>query len=411
MQNLKIQLPEKLKFFLTDKSRYKVAYGGRGAGKSESIARCLIALSLSRKLRILCTRELQNSITDSVHKLLSDLISDLKLDDYFTITQHSIRNIYGSEFLFKGLKNNINEIKSLQGIDYVWVEEAERVSENSWQILIPTVRQEGSEIWVIFNPESPDSATYDRFILKPPPSCKSVKINYYDNPWFPAVLKSEMEYDKKVNPEKYDHVWEGNPRSISDAQIFKGKWEIQDFQTPPIETMLEQRFFYGLDWGFNPDPLAGIRCFIVGDNLYIDQEVYKVGVELKNIGAEILTKMPEVKKWPSYGDSARPDIISMLRTEGFNISGVKKSIDGGQSNKLKYVESGVDYIKNFNRIIIHPSCKNAIDEFRLYSYKVDNNTGEILPIILDKYNHIIDSLRYALSTYITPKEDIFGFAF
>jgi phage terminase large subunit len=412
LPSLKIQLPNKLKYFPEKKARYKVAYGGRGAGKSESIARCLLIMSLQKKVRILCTRELQNSITDSVHKLLSDLISELELDGFFTVTQHSIKNIYGSEFLFKGLKNNVNEIKSLQGIDYVWVEEAERVSENSWQVLIPTIREEDSEIWVIFNPESVDSATYSRFVAKPPPDSIVVKINWDDNPWFPDVLKKEMEYDRKVNPEKYDWIWEGNPRTLNDAQVFKGKWIAEDFKTPPMDSMLEKRFFYGADWGFSPDPLAGIRCYVVGNVLYIDQEVYRVGVELGQIGKELEQRMPEIKKWPCYGDSARPDIISMLQKEGFTqLRGVKKSIDGGQSNKLKFVEAGIDYLKSFEKIVIHPSCKNTIEEFKLYSYKVDNNTDEVLPIIIDKYNHIIDSLRYALSTYITPRKQITSFTF
>jgi phage terminase large subunit len=412
LPQFKIQLPNKLKFFLEKQARYKVAYGGRGAGKSESIARCLLIMSLQKKISILCARELQNSIADSVHKLLSDLIAELKLDGFFTITQTSIKNIYGSQFLFKGLKNNINEIKSLKGINYVWVEEAERVSENSWAVLIPTIREEDSEIWVIFNPESADSATYTRFVAKPPSDSIVTKINWNDNPWFPDVLKKEMEYDKKVNPEKYDWIWEGNPRTLNDAQIFKGKWVVDDFKTPPMDTMLEKRFFYGADWGFSPDPLAAIRCYVVGNVLYIDQEVYRVGVELGQIGKELVQKMPEIKRWPCYGDSARPDIISMLQKEGFTqLRGVKKSIDGGQSNKLKFVEAGIDYIKSFEKIVIHPSCKNTIEEFKLYSYKVDNNTDEVLPIIIDKYNHIIDSLRYALSTYITPRKQIVAFTF
>jgi phage terminase large subunit len=412
LPQFKIQLPNKLKFFLEKQARYKVAYGGRGAGKSESIARCLLIMSLQKKVRILCTRELQNSITDSVHKLLSDLISELKLDGYFTITQTSIKNIYGSEFLFKGLKNNVNEIKSLQGINYVWVEEAERVSETSWQVLIPTIREEDSEIWVIFNPESADSATYSRFVAKPPPDSIVTKINWNDNPWFPDVLKKEMEYDKKVNPEKYDWIWEGNPRTLNDAQIFKGKWVVEDFDADKIKKV-EDRFFYGADWGFSPDPLAAGRCFMSGQDedtnargkiLYIDKEVYRVDVELSQIGKTLDEKIPDLRKNVCYGDSARPDIISMLQKEGFNIRPVKKKIGNKDNDKRKFIEAGIDYMKDFEKIIIHPSCINTINEFKLYSYKVDRNTDEVLPIIVDKHNHCIDWIRYSISTYITPKK-------
>lgn len=408
LPQIKIQIPDKLKFLLDKKARYKVAYGGRGAGKSETAARCLLILSLQKKIRILCTRELQNSITDSVHKLLSDLISDLGLNNYFTITKTSIRNVYGSEFLFKGLKNNINEIKSLQGVNIVWVEEAERVSENSWQVLIPTIRENDSEIWILFNPDDPKSATYTRFILNPNPESIVVKINWNDNHWFPEVLRKEMEYDKKVNSEKYDWIWEGNPRVINDSQIFKGKWIVEDFKTPEdLTTLKEQRFFYGLDWGFSPDPLAALRCFIIGNTLYIDQELYRIGVELKDIGSNIIEKLPEIKKWPCYGDSARPDIISMLRQEGFNIMPVVKT----SHDKKNYIEAGIDYLKNFDKIVIHPSCTSLVEEMKLYCYKTDSNTGEVLPIIIDKYNHLIDCLRYSLNSYIIPKQQIKVYSF
>ena len=319
-----------------------------------------------------------------------------------------------AEFIFKGLKNNINEIKSLQGINYVWVEEAERVSENSWEVLIPTIRESDSEIWVIFNPESPDSATYSRFVQKPHQDSIVTKINYYDNPWFPDVLRKTMEYDKRVNPEKYDWIWEGNPRSMTDAQIFKRKFVIEEFDADKLDK-IEDRFFYGADWGFSPDPLAAVRCFMVGQNentqargkiLYIDKEVYRVDVELGNIGKVFDELMPEMRKNICYGDSARPDIISMLNKEGFNIRAVKKKIGNHDSDKKKFVEAGIDYLRDFEKIIIHPSCKNTINEFKLYSYKTDRNTDEVLPDIVDKYNHIIDSLRYAISKYISPPKKI-----
>ncbi len=184
--------------------------------------------------------------------------------------------------------------------------------------------------------------------------------------------------------------------------------------------MAQQRFFYGADWGFSNDPLAGVRCYMVGDSvdtsargkvIYIDQEVYRIGVELGNIGNTFNEKMPDMKKAICYGDSARPDIISMLQKEGFNIQGVKKTINSQSGNKKKFIEAGIDYMRDFEKIIIHPRCKNTIEEFKLYSYKTDGNTGEVLVEIIDKYNHIIDSIRYAISTYIAPQKTITTFSF
>jgi phage terminase large subunit len=366
--------------------------------------------SLERKCRILCTREFQSSIGDSVHKLLADIISELKLDRFFNVGQQVIRNIYGSEFIFKGIKKNPREIKSIEGIDYCWVEEAADVSVESWDILEPTIRKPGSQIIVTFNPEDADQETFRRFVLKQPPRSNRYKINYYDNPFASKENIEQAEYDKKVNPEKYDWVWDGNPRLISDAQIFKGKVFVEDFETPPIETLFEKRFFYGADWGFNPDPLAAHRSFIVENNLFIDHEVYKVNVELSNIGKE-LDKIPGFKKGNSYGDSARPDIISMLQAEGFNIRPVSKAVNGKAMSVQPYINAGIEYLKNFEKIIVHPRCKNIADEFKLYSYKVDKNTGEILPLVVDAHNHGIDDIRYSHSTYITPQKTIRSFSF
>src|SRR3990167_10085699 len=159
-----LYIPEKAFPILESKGkRYRVLYGGRGSGKSTAFASWVIFKALSNR-RILCCREIQNSIRDSVHRLLQDRIREMKLDDFFIVTQDSIKSRYGAEIIFRGLKNNISEIKSLEGIAIVWVEEAEKVGESSWEILIPTIREEDSEIWVSFNPESEASPAYKRFV-------------------------------------------------------------------------------------------------------------------------------------------------------------------------------------------------------------------------------------------------------
>lgn len=390
---LNIEIPNKLLFLLTDKIRYKVAYGGRGGAKSHAFARALIVRSMERKVRVLCTRELQNSIGQSVHKLLKDVIGVYNLDRYFKITEATITcNITGSEFHFKGIRNNINDIKSIEGIDICWVEEAQSVSKKSWEVLIPTIRKEGSEIWVSFNPEFEDDETYQRFVVNPPDKCISVKINYNDNPWFPGVLRQEMEYCKRVNYDAYLNIWEGECKRNSDAQIFKDKWVVEAFDTPPMSELYQHRFFYGADWGFATDPTALVRSFMRNRCLYIDYEAFGHGVELDEI-PQLFDSIPDARRWPIKADNSRPETISHISAKGFNISPATKWSGS--------VEDGVEYLRSFEKIIIHERCPNIAREFKMYSYKVDKNTEEILPIIVDAWNHGIDALRYSIDDYIT----------
>jgi len=398
----KLEIPEKAFFLITDKSRYKVIYGGRGSAKSWSAARALIILCLQKNLRILCTRELQTSIKDSVHKLLKDQISELNLEKYFYITKDTIKSVNGSEFLFKGIKNNVSEIKSLEGIDICWVEEAAKMSVESWETLTPTIRKPSSEIWIIFNPVNVDDIIYKKFVIETPDNAKVEKMNYEDNPWFADPLKSEMEYDKKFNYELYEHKWLGNPKLANDAQIFKNKYEVIEFTTPDIKELYQNRFFYGADCGFAEDATVLIRCFIQDRVLYIDHEAYGVGIEILEL-PQFFELVPGAKEGVIYGDSARPDIISFLRSKDYNINPAAK----GEGS----VKAGIDYIKDFEKVVIHPRCKKTIDEFKLYSFKIDRNSGEILPMVVDKYNHCIDGLRYSLSEYIKRKNDIKVFSF
>lgn len=390
---MKFKIPEKLLFFLNKKKRYKVAYGGRGSGKSWTVARCLILLSSMSKIRILCTRQLQTSIKDSVHKLLSDSIQSMGLDAFFDITRDTIRCTQtGSEFIFKGIQNNINEIKSIEGIDYCWVEEAQSVSEESWSILIPTIRKEGSEIWITFNPDREEDATYQRFVKNYPPNSIVQLVNFYDNPWFPDVLRQEMEYDKEVDFGKYEHIWLGKTVINTEAQIYHNKFELKEFETPE-----KAIFFYGADWGFANNPTAVIRCFIQEQCLYIDYESGGIGVEFEELPA-LFDKIPDIRKWEIRADSARPETISYMSRQKFIIKACPKWKGS--------VEDGIEYIRSFRKIYVHPRCKHTYEEFKFYSYKQDKNTGDILPIVLDKDNHYMDALRYALNPYIQKNVSI-----
>lgn len=375
---------------LSQKSRYKSLDGGRGGGKSYAYANNAVIRACTEKLRILCTREMQNSIRDSVHRLISDRIQVLKLDEYFNVQRESITSSTGSEFIFKGLRHNISEIKSTEGIDICWVEEAEKVSEESWQILIPTIRKEDSEIWVSFNPEDEKSATHQRFIKNPPPDCLRATINYWDNKYFPSVLRKEMEHDKRVDYEKYLHVWEGQVKRYGDAVIFKNKVFVEDFETPD-----NTQFYFGADWGFSNDPTVLGRMWIKDNILFIDHEFYAVGVEINELERAFDT-VPESRKWKITADSERPDTISFMRQRGFNIVGAIK----GKGS----VEDGVEFLRGFEKIVIHPRCRGAIDNFTNYKWKQDKVTREVLPIPADGSDHWPDSARYGLEGYIKAKE-------
>lgn len=212
--------PVKLRF-LFEPHRYKVAYGGRGGTKSWGFARALLILGAQSPRRILCARETQKSIADSVHTLLKDQIRNLGLEAFYSVTQNSITGVNGTNFAFIGIKQNVGNMKSFEGCDICWVEEAQTVSKNSWEVLIPTIRREGSEIWVSFNPELATDETYKRFVLQPPPGAKVVKINWSDNPWFPSVLRQEMEHLKDKDVDAYEHIWEGMCKQTIEGAIYK----------------------------------------------------------------------------------------------------------------------------------------------------------------------------------------------
>ena len=215
------QFPKKLKCLVEpEHSRYRVLHGGRGGGKSHSVARMLLCKGVLKTIRVLCAREFQTSIKDSVHKLLVDQIYDMKLEAHYEITQSTIRGKNGTEFIFAGIKNNINGLKSIEGIDYCWCEEANNISKLSWDILIPTIRKENSEIWITFNPELPTDETYKRFIINPPDNAVVQKVNWNDNPWFPAVLDLERQSLMNRDFEAYQNVWEGFTRSTIDGAVF-----------------------------------------------------------------------------------------------------------------------------------------------------------------------------------------------
>lgn len=377
---------------LYEPHRYKVYYGGRGSGKSWAVARALIAMSDFGMTRILCCREVQNSIKDSSYQILKDMAERMGLANRFTFKDAEIvHNGTGSRFIFSGLLRNENSIRSKEGIDICWIEEASSVSQRSWDVLTPTIRKTGSELWLTFNPLTVDDPT-NVFIENPPPNAYVRKVNYWDNPFFPEVLREQMEWDKKNDFEKYLHVWEGYPLTISDAQVFKGRFVVEPI--PDDLWKKADRLFFGADFGFARDPSTLVRCFILDNRLYIDHEAYGVGVEIDEL-PQLYRSVPGADQWPIKGDSSRPETISYLRRHGYNIDGAEKWPDS--------IEEGINFIKSFDKVVIDPRCKHTADEFRLYSYKTDRLTDEVLPVVLDKNNHTIDALRYSLCDYIKAR--------
>lgn len=390
---INVTYPAKFAPIVQRSARYKVARGGRGSAKSHSFSKLSVVRAFREKIKIGCFRETQNSIKDSVHALIVNKISELKLNRFFRITENYIRSWTGSEYIFKGLRTDPEAIKSIEDIDIAYIEEAESISRHSIEILKPTIRKPGSEIWINFNPESADSPVYHDFIVHPPipEDIVSVEMNWRDNPWFPDVLLKEMEWCRDTDYEKYLWIWEGQLKAYAEDVIFKNKCEFDaDFPEPPPGT----RFYIGLDFGFSNDPLSCHRYFIKDNRLYIDYEVYGRGIELDEI-PNVLLRIPEIKRWEIGADAARPDTISYLHNKGFRIIGAEKGAGS--------VEDGITFLRGFEKIVIHKRCPGAKDDYQNYRWKRDRITQEILPIPLDKNNHTQDDGRYALGKYIKRK--------
>lgn len=330
-----------------------------------------------------CVREIQKSLSQSVKRLIEAKIQAMNAGDYFEVQDAVIKSRRGSgRIIFQGMQNHTADtIKSLEGYDRAWVEEAQSLSQRSLDLLRPTIRRDGSELWFTWNPnEETDPVDVLLRGESPPPDACIVEVNYQDNPWFPAVLREEMEYDKRRDPDKYAHVWLGQYAKNTESRVFRN-WTIEEFEAP--ETAIHR---LGGDWGFASDPTVLVRCHIAGRKLYIDHEAYMIGCEIVDTPALFMT-VPDAEKWPITADSARPETISHMRKNGF--PKIMAAVKGPKS-----LEEGVEWLKSFD-IVVHPRCVHTIDELTMYSYKTDPLTGRVLPMLQDKHNHVIDAIRYA----------------
>lgn len=391
MTTKRIEIPPKLIPLFAPKRgelRYRGGYGGRGSGKSFTFAKMAAIWGAVEKLKILCTRDLQSSIKDSFHAELKNAISsDPWLESVYDVGVDYLRHkTNGTEFMFAGLRHNIGSIKSKAQIDLCIVEEAEDVPERSWVDLIPTIRAPKSEIWVIWNPRERESPVDKRMRINTPQRSIMVELNHDDNPWFPSVLDEQRLNDlANMDDALYRHIWEGAYYERSDAQVFRDKYISKDFEPLPNW----DGAYFGLDFGFSQDPTAAVECYIADNRLYVRREAGKVGLELDDTSAYIEAKMPTIAKHVVRADCARPESISYLKRKGLpRIVGVSK----GKGS----VEDGIQFMRSFEQIVIHSDCVQTLKECRLYSYKVDRLSGDVLPVLIDANNHYIDAIRYAL---------------
>ena len=380
--NINLKVANVYKPLWKNAKRRNYIYGGRGSGKSHDVAEYCLFRAYQSKIKVLCTRELQNSIADSVYSLLKNKIVDMKLDFFFTVYKDRIVGNNGSEFIFKGIHNNVSEIKSMENISIAWLEESQSLSRESIDVIVPTIRAPGSILIFTFNPYKDNDPIYME-MKNATEDDLVIKANYSDNPWFPEELRLEMERDKKNDYQKYLWVWEGECLGLSDAQIFRGKYVVENFETPK-----NADFHFGADWGFANDPTTLVRSFIVGNDLYIDMCAGKVGCDLEDTPS-LFNEVQGSSIYPIYADSARPETISFMRSKHYNVIAAEKW-NGS-------VEDGIQYLRSFSCIHIHERCKAVVEEFDLYQYKVDRQTGEVLRIPVDKFNHYIDAIRYSLT--------------
>ena len=381
MTELRIKVPEVFEP-LEGAHRYIGAHGGRGSGKSHYFGERWLRENIAEKLDVVCLRETLKSLEFSVKKLLEAKISTYNAGAYFEIQDRRILSVHGGVSIFEGMQNHTaDSIKSLEGFDRAWFEEAQNASDKSLTLLRPTIRKPGSQLWFGWNP---DLATdpIDALLRGPvlPPDAVVVQANYMDNPWLPEELREEMEYDKRRDPDKYAHVWLGTYRKNSEARVFKN-WRIEEFDVDPAWILRQ-----GADWGFSIDPSVLVRCAIVGRTLYVTHEAYRVGCEIDFL-PDLFRTVPDAELWPTTADSARPETISYMQRHGFPkmLAAVKGT---------KSLEEGIEFLRTFD-IAVHPRCEHTIEELTLYSYEADPLTGAILPKLADKDNHVIDSLRYA----------------
>jgi phage terminase large subunit len=380
---------------LFDKARYKIYYGGRGAGKSHSAAKALLILGAKSPIRVLCAREYQTSIKDSVHKLLCDQIDLMNLQGFYEVTQTAIRGKNGTEFSFVGLKNNVANVKSYEGVDYCWVEEAQTVSRNSWNVLIPTIRKENSEIWVTFNPELETDETYQRFVVRPPEGAVVQKINWSDNPWFPETLALEKDALKSRDPSAYQTVWEGLCRLTVDGAIFANEMQVAEIDgritkvnydpTKPVHAIFD------LGWADSTAiwflQFVGMETRLIRYHEDSQKTISHYLALMQTYGYMYdtlwLPHDAQNKTLASNGKS----IEEIVRAAGYKTRIIERTPIVDSINAARTIFRNCWFDRE--------NCYDGLQCLRHYRYEVDPETGQFSRNPLhDQYSHGADAFRY-----------------
>ena len=400
------QFPVKLAcLFDPAKSRYRVLYGGRGGAKSWGVARALLIKAAKEPLRILCAREYMTSMRDSVHKLLCDQIIDLNLQSFYEITQASIRGKNGSEFSFVGLKNNVANVKSYEGVDICWVEEAQTVTRLSWNVLIPTIRKPNSEIWVTFNPELETDETYQRFVVHKPENAVVAKINWNDNPWFPDTLRLEMESLKARDPEAHRTVWEGFCRQTVDGAIFAKEVQMAELENRitrvPYDATKPVHAVFDLGWA---DATAiwfvqfiGMETRLIRYMEDNQQTISHYLAEMQKFGYVYDTLwLPHDAQNKTLAANGR-SIEEIVRAAGHKTRIIDKTPVVDSINAARTIFRSCYFDRE--------NCYDGLQCLRHYRYEVDPDTKQFSRNPLhDQYSHGADAFRYIGLMINEPKE-------
>lgn len=376
-----IEIPIEYKRLFDNDWREAAVYGGRYSLKSHTVARVLLIRARQKKIRVACFREFQNSIADSSHQLLKDLINQYELTDFKVTNTSIINTINGSDFIFNGLHNNEQSVKSTEGIDIAWVEEAQTVSNTSLEVLTPTVRKPGSQIIYTYNRLLEDDPVHHRLVLEGRPNTLIINTNYdiaLKYGMMPDVIRLEMEDDRDKRPALYKHKWLGEPSS-SERKIYKD-WAIID--ELPHEARLER---YGLDFGYSNDPTAIVGIYKYNGGFILDEVCYQKGLSNKQISDTLLN----IDRALVIADSAEPKSIDEIRSYGVNILPCVKGKDS--------VNQGIQFVQ-YQKISVTKRSINLIQEYNRYLWQVDK-LDRIINVPEGGFDHLMDAIRYGLDTY------------
>lgn len=387
MSQTVMEIPIEYKRLFDADWREAAVYGGRYSLKSHTVARVLLIRARQKKIRVACFREFQNSIADSSHQLLSDLIKQYDLGDFKITDKTIINTVNGSDFLFKGLHHNEQSVKSTEGIDVAWIEEAQTVSTQSLEVLVPTVRKPGSQLIYTYNRLLEEDPVHKRLVLEGRPNSLIINTNYdvaEKYGWLPEEIKREIEDDKANRPALYKHKWLGEPNSL-ERRVYEGWVQVESV---PHEARLERR---GLDFGYKNDPTAIISIYYYNGGYILDEELYRKGMHNNDIAAYL--NNAEYPNTLVVADSAEPKSIDELRLLGVNAIGVKKIGGKSESGQQKpFKQYGIDFVGQ-QKISVTKRSSNIWREYLTYLHKEDKE-GKILNDPEDGNDHAMDAILY-----------------